>query len=142
MSRLFGIAGVQMSVLPWDAAATVQKMEEVAAQIEKNFPWIQMIVFHELVASGVAQFVDAPSKKQRPKIAEAIPGPLSSRLCELARRTKKWIVPGSMYETDGSVIYNTSLAISPEGLIVAKYRSPRSSGRWRGWVPRSFCIPR
>lgn len=122
MSRLFGIAGVQMSVVPWDVAATVQKMEEAVAQIEKNFSWVQMIVFHELVASGVAQFVDAPSKTQRPKIAEAIPGPLSSRFCELARRTKKWIVPGSMYESGDSVIYNTSLAISPDGQIVAKYR--------------------
>src|ERR1051325_9522237 len=112
MSRLFGIAGVQMSVVPWDVAATVQKMEEAVAQIEKNFPWVQMIVFHELAASGVAQFVDVPSQKQWSKIAEAIPGPLSSRFRELARKTKKWIVPGSMYESDGSAVYNTSLAIS------------------------------
>ena len=122
MSRLFGIAGVQMSVVPWDVAATVQKMEEAVAQIEKNFPWVQMIVFHELAASGVAQFVDVPSQKQWSKIAEAIPGPLSSRFRELARKTKKWIVPGSMYESDGSAVYNTSLAISREGEIVAKYR--------------------
>ena len=111
-----------MSVVPGDAAATVQNMEQAAVQIEKNFPWVQMIVFHELVASGVAQFVDAPSKKQRREIGESIPGPLSNQFCELARKIKKWIVPGSMYEWEGSAIYNTSLAISPEGQIVAKYR--------------------
>ncbi len=122
MPRLFGIAGVQMSVVPWDAAATIQKMEEAATQIEQNFSWVQMILFHELVASGVAQFVSASSTDPRLKIAEPIPGPISTRLCELARKTKKWIVPGSMYEADGSVIYNTSLAISPDGDIVAKYR--------------------
>src|SRR6266487_141197 len=122
MPRLFGIAGVQMSVVPWDAAATIQKMEEAATQIEQNFSWVQIILFHELVASGVAQFVSPCSTYPCLKRSKPIPGPISTRLCELARKTKKWIVPGSMYEADGSVIYNTSLAISPDGDIVAKYR--------------------
>jgi formamidase len=111
-----------MSVVPWDATATLEKMEAVATQIEKNFPWVQMIIFHELVASGAAQFVSTSSAEPWREIAEPIPGPLSTRLCELARRTKRWIIPGSMYESHDSAIYNTSMAISPEGVIVTKYR--------------------
>jgi len=122
MSSLFGIAGVQMSVVPWNPVATVEKMEAVVEQIAENFPWVQMIVFHELAPSAVAQFVRASSAKPWLESAESIPGPLSERFCKLARQTKKWIIPGSMYEADGSNIYNTTLAISPEGVIVAKYR--------------------
>ncbi len=122
MSRVFGIAGIQMSVVPWDAAATVDKLEAAATQIEENFPWVHMLVFHELVVSGVAQFTPASSAEPWRQIAQAIPGPLSDRLCRLAQKTKKWIVPGSMYEADGDAIFNTALAISPDGQIVAKYR--------------------
>jgi len=31
-------------------------------------------------------------------------------------------VPGSLYETDGDAVYNTAVAISPDGEIVARYR--------------------
>jgi len=122
MTRLFGIAGVQMSVVPWDSAVTVEKMEAAVVQVAENFPWVQMIVFHELAPSGVAQFVRPSSAGPRLESAESVPGPLSTRFCDLARQTKKWIIPGSMYEANDSTIYNTSLAISPEGVIVAKYR--------------------
>jgi predicted amidohydrolase len=121
MSSLFGIAGVQMSVVPWDPAATVEKMEAAVDQVAENFPWVQMIVFHELAPSAVASFVRASPKPWLER-AEFIPGPVATRFCELARRTKKWIIPGSMYERDGSQVYNTALAVSPEGEIVTKYR--------------------
>lgn len=122
MTRLFGISGVQMSVVPWDPSATVSRMEEAIEQVAANFPWVQMIVFHELAPSAAAPLVSALSTEPWLESAQSIPGPLSTHLCDLARRLKKWIVPGSMYETDGDHIYNTSLAISPQGTIVAKYR--------------------
>jgi formamidase len=122
MSRLFGIAGIQMSVVPWDAKATVDKMAEIVTQVAKTLPWVQMLVFHELVVSGVAQFVRARTVEPRKEIGESIPGPLSDRLCELARRTRKWLVPGSMYEVQNETVYNTALVISPNGEIIARYR--------------------
>jgi formamidase len=122
MSRLFGIAGIQMSVVPWDATATVDKMSEIATQVAETLPWVQMLVFHELVISGVAQFVPAPTSEPRKQTAESIPGPLSERLCQIARQTGKWLVPGSMYEIQDEAVYNTALVISPHGEIVARYR--------------------
>ena len=122
MSKLFGIAGVQMSVIPRDAQATVKKMYDSVHQISLNFPWVDMIIFHELAVPGLVQFVPMEQPGDWKKDAEPIPGPLSDQLCDMARRFRKWLIPGSMYELDGDLLYNTSLAISPQGEIVAKYR--------------------
>ena len=87
MSRLFGIAGVQMSVVPWDANATVDKMSDIALNIRRNFPWVQLVMYHELVVPGLVQFVSTEKPDTWKKNAEAIPGPLTERLCVLARKT-------------------------------------------------------
>jgi formamidase len=122
MSRLFGIAGVQMAVVPWDADATVTKMDDVVTQIARSFPWVQMVLFHELAVSGLVQFVPTESPDTWRKSAQPIPGPLTDRLCALALKTGKWLAPGSMYELEGKALYNTSIVISPQGEIVARYR--------------------
>lgn len=111
-----------MSVVAWDVAATLDKMEAAAAQVAENFPWVDMLVYPELVASGVAQFVPGNSPEPWREVAAPVPGEITERLCGLAARIHKWIIPGSMYEVDDDRIYNTSIAISPEGRIVAKYR--------------------
>ncbi|MBI5929882.1 MAG: carbon-nitrogen hydrolase family protein [Chloroflexi bacterium] len=142
MARLFGIAGVQMSVIPWDAEATIQKMGQVTTRIARSFPFVQMVVFHELAVSGLVQFDAIPDRQQWQNLLQPIPGPFSDQLCAIARREKRWLIPGSMYERDGDAIYNTSLAISPDGDIVAKYR------KIFPWLPlesevtagREFCV--
>jgi formamidase len=142
MTRLFGIAGVQMSVVPWDANATVDKMADITANINKNFPWVQMVMFHELVVPGLVQFVTTQYNDTWKKNAESIPGPLTEKLCALARKTGRWLVPGSMNERDGDKLYNTAIVISPQGEIVAKYRKmfpwlPYESGTTPG---DQFCV--
>jgi len=122
MSRLFGVAGIQMEVVPWDASATVQKMTDIIGQVSETLPWVQMFVFHELVVSGVAQFVGGQTSEPWKGMAESIPGPLSEQLCEVAHHTGKWLIPGSMYEVEGDAIYNTSVVISPSGKIITRYR--------------------
>ena len=62
MTRLFGIAGVQMSVVPWDAEATIEKMSDIAFNVQKNFPWVQMVIYHELIVPGLTQFVTPENK--------------------------------------------------------------------------------
>jgi len=122
MSRLFGVAGVQMEVVPGDAGATVQKMTDIIDRVSETLPWVQMFVFHELVISGVAQFFGGQTPKPWKYVAESIPGPFSDQFCDVARRTGKWLIPGSMYESNGEAIFNTSPVISPSGEIVTRYR--------------------
>jgi predicted amidohydrolase len=111
MSRLFGIAGVQMSVVRWDADLTFEKMADITTNIQKQFPWVSMIVFHELVVPGLVQFVTPEHKDWWKKNSGSVPGPQTDRLCELARKTGKWLIPGSMCEIDGDEMYNTSVVI-------------------------------
>jgi formamidase len=122
MTRLFGIAGIQMAVIPWNAEATIDKMAHVIHQIGRNFPWVQMVIFHELCASGMVQFDTMPDRERLKQLQQPIPGPLTERLCEIARREKKWLFPGSMYEQEGDKTFNTAIVISPDGEIVARYR--------------------
>ena len=120
MSRPLGIAGVQMAVVPADPKATVEKLADVVVQIVRNFPWVDLILGHELSVSALVQFV--PGAAEPTEVAEPIPGPLTERLCERAASARRWLVPGSMWERNGDRIHNTAVVISPDGEIVARYR--------------------
>jgi len=142
MSRLFGIAGVQMSVEAWDMDGTFEKMADVALNIRKQMPWVNMVVYHELVVPGLVQFKTPVDANWYKKNSGAIPGPMTDRLCELARKTRQWLVPGSMWEMVDDKMYNTSVVISPDGEIVAKYRKmfpwlPYEAGTAAG---DQFCV--
>src|SRR5690606_36659314 len=118
-TKPFGIAGVQSAVVPWDPEATFEKMAGVTRRIAKGFPWVDMVLFHELAASGLVQFDKPPTPEQWAAVRSPIPGPITDRLCELASSTGLWLVPGSLYEADGDTLYNTAVAISPQVEVVA-----------------------
>lgn len=122
MSRSIGIAGIQMSVMPWDSEATVEKMSDVALNIQKSFPWVNLVLFHELVVPGLVQFVTPENKDWWRKNSDSVPGRVTDTFCALARKTRQWLVPGSMWEWADGNLYNTAVVISPEGEMVAKYR--------------------
>jgi predicted amidohydrolase len=54
--------------------------------------------------------------------AEPIPGPITERLAERARRHRMWILGGSIHERDDDRIFNTSTLFDREGSLVARYR--------------------
>jgi len=142
MTRLFGIAGVQMSVVPWNADATFEKMSDLTMNIHKQLPWVNMIVYHELIVPGLVQFVTPDDKDWWKKNSGSVPGPQTDRLCGLARKANCWLIPGSMWEIEGDKMYNTSVVISPNGDIVAKYRKmfpwlPYEAGTAAG---DQFCV--
>jgi predicted amidohydrolase len=62
------------------------------------------------------------SAKRHRELAEPIPGPTSAWLAERARRHRMWILGGSYLEADGEHVFNTSVLVSREGEIVARYR--------------------
>lgn len=146
MTRPFGIAGVQMAVVPWDADATFEKIAAITRRVTRSFPWVGMIVFHELAPSGLVQFDRLPSADELSRVKGPIPGRLTDRLCDLAKREGRWLVPGSIYETEGDRLYNTAIAISPEGKIVARYRKmfpwyPFEEGTTPGTEYAVFDVP-
>lgn len=109
MARYLGIAGIQMEVVRGkdNAEAMIKRLDAVTT----SFPWVDIVFFSELCVCGL-----------NPDLAQPIPNPTVDEFCEWARREGKWLIPGSLYEKDHGKIYNTSIVISPEGAIKARYR--------------------
>ncbi len=53
--------------------------------------------------------------------ADAVPGPTTAFLGDLARRLHVWIVAG-LYERSGARIYNTAVLVGRDGALVGRYR--------------------
>jgi predicted amidohydrolase len=106
----FAIAGIQMHV-----AAVHDNVEPMRHRLDvlmARFPWTQMVLFSELAPFGPL-----------PRYAQPFPNQQIEHFCVDARRHGVWLIPGSMFEKgDDGKIYNTSVVISPEGQVVAKYR--------------------
>jgi predicted amidohydrolase len=63
-------------------------------------------------------------RKRHAEVAEPIPGDTTEFLGRLSARYRFWLVGGSFLEaTEGSErLYNTSVVVSPDGEVVARYR--------------------
>jgi predicted amidohydrolase len=109
MARNLGIAGIQMHVDHGrdNTDGMLKQLDTVAAL----FPWVDIICFSELCMSGLDM-----------NLAMPIPNPSLDRIIGWAQNNKKWIIPGSFYEKEKHKIYNTSLVVSPDGKIAARYR--------------------
>jgi len=106
----FSIAGIQMHV-----AAVHDNVEPMRHRLDvlmARFPWTQMVLFSELAPFGPLH-----------RYAQPFPNQQIEHFCVDARRHGVWLIPGSMFEkAEDGRIYNTSVVISPQGEIVAKYR--------------------
>ncbi len=105
----FAIAGVQMHIGAHaeNVTAIRQRLDLTVAR----FPWVQMVMFSELAPYG-------PLTGH----AQTLPGPAEEIFQEMARAHGVWLLPGSMFERVGDVIYNTAIVINPEGEVVGRYR--------------------
>lgn len=124
----FAIAGVQMHVTATDNLAA---MERQLASLVFRFPWVKMAVFSELAVAG-----------PDPALAVAAGSETEIKLCEMAERYGLWLIPGSHFERVEDRIYNTSLVINPQGVIVNRYHKmfpfmPYETGVSSG---TEFCI--
>lgn len=127
MSR-FSIAGIQMHITMHNNIAEMRKRMEILFHL---YPWVQMVIFSELAPHGPAK-----------KAAEPIGGPIEQELAELARRYDCWLVPGSFFEQNGDMIFNTTPVFNPAGEVVTRYRkmfpfTPYEEGVTPG---EEFCV--
>jgi predicted amidohydrolase len=87
--------------------------------------------FLELIERAVPEKTDlillpegmtvAGTGKSDVDVAEPLPGPVSERLGEVARRRNCYIVAG-VYEREGAAVYNTAILIDRGGKLIGKYR--------------------
>ncbi|MGB5648776.1 MAG: carbon-nitrogen hydrolase family protein [Sedimenticolaceae bacterium] len=105
----FAIAGIQMRISA--SQVNIPAMAHRLDILMARFPWVQMVVFSELAAFGPL-----------PGHAQVLPGPAEDALREMAAKHRVWLVPGSMFEAAGDLIYNTASVIDPNGHVVGRYR--------------------
>ncbi len=130
--RRFGLAALQLELGPGN------NLDEIAAEIataRRRFPWLDMVMLAELATFGVA--LDR---------AEPMPGPTEERYRALAREHGLWLLPGSIYERAGDLVYNTAPVIDPAGNVVARHRKiypfePYERGVACGTECTTFDIP-
>jgi predicted amidohydrolase len=98
-----------------DKAANLERAEGLVAQAAAWGP--DLVVLPEL-------WTYLGPRKRHAEVAEPIPGETSEVLGRLASRYRFWLVAGSYLEAvEGSErFYNTSVALSPDGELVARYR--------------------
>lgn len=126
MSRVLPIAVVQAQ--PQKIDEPISSFAEHAQSLLKSFPQTQMIVYPELHL-----FHADLDKQALLEVAEPLGGARVSALRELAADLGVWLIPGSVCELGANgELFNTALALSPEGVLVASYRKVFP---WRPYEP-------
>ncbi|MHC5262732.1 carbon-nitrogen hydrolase family protein [Streptomyces sp. UC4497] len=121
--RTLAIAAVQTTPVPHDLEATWQRFADQVRSTRDLFPHVQLVVVPELLLAAEGALLQPAPDDWMERAAVTVPGPLTDRICALAVETGLWLIPGSVYErAEDGHIYNTALAISPEGEIAARYR--------------------
>jgi formamidase len=119
MTRLLHVVGAQVAPVAGDPEATLRALEEHVLLIRGSFPDAQLYLFPELYVTGEHPFrAHVPMEANRHRV----PGPLTDRLGTIARRSRRWLCPGSIYEASGRKTYNTALLFAPDGSLAATYR--------------------
>ncbi len=120
--------------------------------IEKAIDWLRvaikeynpdLIVFPETVTTG---FNPGVSKGELWKMLDKIPGRLTKRICEEAKKYKKYIVwPTYERGSKPEEIFNSALLIDDKGKIMGKYRKthlyPKERVRLGGWSTAGSRLP-
>ncbi|MBI5014823.1 MAG: carbon-nitrogen hydrolase family protein [Deltaproteobacteria bacterium] len=116
------LAAVQLASLSTHRDLEARKSENLARvegyidAIAGLNPTVELVAFPELCIPGADPVNFAA-------LAESIPGPLTERICDKARRAGVWLVPGTLLELGrNGKIYNTAILVSPDGEIEMKYR--------------------
>jgi len=132
--RTLSIVALQTAPVFGDPEATLERFAERAPRVRELVPHAQLLMLPELHLSAAP----APLEDHDPAYAESVavelPGPLTERLAAIARETRLWLVPGTVFERGDAGIHNTCLAISPDGELVARYRKVFP------WQPHEGCV--
>jgi predicted amidohydrolase len=120
--RTLTVAAIQSTPVAFDTEASWERFRTQVHAIVDAFPHVELVVVPELMLAAEAPLLKGRADWMN-RAAEPISGATTDRVAELAGETGLWLVPGSLYERgeDGEV-FNTAVAVSPLGKIVAAYR--------------------
>lgn len=126
MSRVLPLAAVQAA--PYPLSEPLDRFCGSVAELKAAFPRTQLIVYPELHLFGAT-----PGREALQASAEPLSGPRMTALRALAGDLGVWLVPGSICERgpEGQ-LYNTAVALSPEGTLAVAYRKMFP---WRPYEP-------
>lgn len=124
----FAIAGIQMQIGMQENFIEIRRRVDLLMYL---YPWVEMVVLSELTAYG-------PNHAR----LEEMDGDFETQCRLLAQRHKLWLIPGSYFEKQGDLVYNTAPVINPDGEIVTRYRkmfpfTPYEQGVTPG---KEFCV--
>ena len=101
-----------------DKAYNLSRIESLTARAVSD--GAEIVSFHECSIPGYT-FLQSLSRSDLAHLAEPVPdGPSTDRLIEIARKHGVPVLAG-LVEIDGDALYNTYVAVTPEG-FVAKHR--------------------
>ena len=103
----FAVAGIQMHIGMENNITHLRQRLDLTMRL---YSWVQMVVLSELAPFG-------PSLSHAQEL-----GPPLEPFCEMAERHGIWLLPGSLFERESGVVYNTAPVIDPRGEVVARHR--------------------
>jgi predicted amidohydrolase len=107
---------LQMSARAGDLAVNLDRFAEL---VRGHAAGADLVVAPELVTSGYD--LDVLARRGR-ELAEPLDGPTAARVSELAMETGATLVLG-MLERDGDILYDTVVAVSPDGRVLPYRKS-------------------
>lgn len=130
MSRLLPLLVAQVPSRAPDTA--VETLGGDLASWLEDFPATRMVVLPEYHTCRVEGGRDERAERYQ-AIAEPLDGPRVTALRDLARSAGVWLLPGTVVERGPrGELFNTALALSPDGELVASYRKVFP---WRPFEP-------
>lgn len=116
--KIFKAAAANMDCVLGDTKANLKKMADICK--EASAKGALAICFPELATTGYSPTILGDKYYE---ISEPIPGPTTNLLCKVAKSTGLYIVTGiSEKSSVPGRLFNSQVAISPEGKIVSVYR--------------------
>jgi len=106
--RHFTIAGLQIN---HQDRHNFDLFRNKARATIRRFPFTQMIIGSELSICGAGVNYAAPMLNE-----------IEGELCELAVELGIWLVPGSIYQRQGDLVFNTAPVINPAGEVVNRFQ--------------------
>jgi formamidase len=119
--RSLFVAGLQTAGVPGDPEATLEQLERNVRALRSTFDGLELVLAPELHLMALPPLLEEDGVSPA-ELAVDVPGALTEQLGALARETRLWLVPGSVYERTGDGVANTAVVLSPDGELVASYR--------------------